>query len=89
MGENADIFETLTARLRYELSKAWEFVFVDASTPCIAAPGLSELFPGPYYCHGQTFDTACIAEQHEFLKDVIETEGEAGMQNCDNETLII
>ncbi|CAK3783857.1 MFS multidrug transporter [Lecanosticta acicola] len=76
MGENSQVNETLTAKLRFELPKHWEYVFVDASTTCIPAPGIQELFgEGPFYCHGQTFDVECVGENVEYIKEVIEDEG--------------
>lgn len=76
MGENAQVNETLTAKLRFELPKHWEYVFVDASIPCVPAPGIAQLFgDGPFYCHGQTFDINCVAENMEYIKEVIEDEG--------------
>lgn len=85
IGQNGEIFEAATAKLRYKLPKEWSYHFVDGSVESAPAPGVAEAFPGPYFCFGQTYDTACIAEQHEHLESMIEEEGTVISQSASRE----
>jgi len=75
MGQNGEIFEALTGNLRAELPHSWTYYFMDGKVESLPAPGVSEIFPGPYLCHGQTYDTSCIKEQHKYIWSIIEEEG--------------
>ena len=75
MGQSASIFEALTANIRHYLPEHYSYTFLNGEKECDAGPGIGELFPGPYSSYHLKFFTRSIAEQHEYVHEMIEDEG--------------
>ena len=75
MGQSAPIFEALTANIRHNLPDHYSYTFLDGEKECDAGPGIGDLFPGPYSSYHLKFFTKSIAEQHEYVGEIIEVEG--------------
>lgn len=68
-----DIF--WTAALSARLPSHHSFDFLDAEFECPPAPGISELFAGPYLAWYSQYETQDVRAVHELLKSVIEQDG--------------
>lgn len=82
IGQNAAIFEALTAPLRNMLPKHYEYVFLDGPEDCDPYPTIAGVFPGPYHTWYSEFETKYMAEQHVYVTDFIEEEGESCEVHC-------
>ncbi|MCJ1392473.1 hypothetical protein MMC18_005340 [Xylographa bjoerkii] len=79
MGINSallDILETQTAQIRAQLGPSYEFVFLDGEVECAPAPGVSNIFPGPYLSYYPAIPTQTELEAaHSLVVSVLEEEG--------------
>ena len=76
MGQSATIPEALTAGLRHAMPAHYSYTFVDGEKECDAGPGIGGMSPGPYWSYHLRFSTDSIAEQHEYIEEIINEEGE-------------
>ncbi|KUI66655.1 hypothetical protein VM1G_02158 [Cytospora mali] len=75
MGVNAEIFALQTESLRATLPATYEFVFTDGPVDCDAAPGVGDIFTGPYRCWYNTPTTAKVKTAHNFVDQFIKEHG--------------
>ena len=77
MGQSASILEALTAGIRHALPMHYSYEFIEGENETDAGPGIGPMFSGPYYPYHLRFFTKSIAEQHDFIKEVMSDEGQA------------
>ena len=53
----------------------YSYTLIDGEEESDAVPGIGGLFPGPYWSYHLRFCTDSIAEQHEYMKEIIDEEG--------------
>lgn len=75
IGQNSAIFEAFTESIRHFLPEHYEYTFFDGADECEPAPGIGEIFPGPYFCHYMKFYTSYVAQSHKYIADFIAEEG--------------
>lgn len=63
------------ASVRATLPANYEFVFVNGPSECDAAPGISDVYAGPYRCWYNTPTTAKVKMAHEFVEDFMREQG--------------
>jgi hypothetical protein len=64
-----------SAALRELLPSHFEFVFVDGTTSCNAAPGVAEIYPAPYRGWYKTPPTENVAKARKFILSFAEENG--------------
>lgn len=74
-GTSADIFKLQTERFRALLPSDFEYAWVDGEIETDAAPGVEEVFPGPYLSFYDLCTTDQLADAHAQCKEVLEEEG--------------
>ncbi|KAI4182055.1 MAG: hypothetical protein L6R41_006235 [Letrouitia leprolyta] len=75
MGTNPEILEAQIAPLRAGLSGHHEFVYLAGEVECDAAPGVSNIYPGPYLSYYTLPTTTQVQDAHDLVLDFIDEEG--------------
>lgn len=58
-----------------QISPEHTFDFIDAQYKGPAAPGIADVFPGPYFIWHQKYDPKSVESVHDYLESVIEEDG--------------
>ncbi|KAF2203123.1 EF-hand calcium-binding domain protein [Delitschia confertaspora ATCC 74209] len=74
-GTNADIFESQLSPLISQLSPDHSFDFIDAQFEGPAAPGITGVFPGPYFVWHKEHSPQSVEKVHDYLDTVIDEDG--------------
>jgi len=64
-----------SAALQELLPSHFEFVFLDGTTSCDAAPGVADIYPAPYICWYKTPTTENVAKARKFVLSFVEENG--------------
>lgn len=75
IGQNAAILEAFTESIRHFLPDYYDYTFIDGIDECEPAPGIGDIFPGPYYCQYTRFYPAYVRENQAQIKQIIDEEG--------------
>ena len=67
--------KTSAENFRQLLPVHYEFAFFDGDFEGPPAPGVDKVFPGPYRRYLLDNSVESTAEQHEFIKEIMEDEG--------------
>ena len=63
------------AAFRNLLPSNYQFTFVDGPTECDAAPGIGNVYVGPYLCWYQSPTTSAVARAHKLVSKIVEEKG--------------
>ncbi|KAH7068089.1 EF-hand calcium-binding domain protein [Paraphoma chrysanthemicola] len=74
-GTNSDIFQSQLSPLISRLSPEHIFDFIDAQFEAPAAPGVADIFPGPFFVWHQNHDPQSVEKVHDYLTTVIAEDG--------------
>ena len=75
MGTNPPVFEAQTAKVRALLGPTFSFDFIEGEKPCEPAPGIAEVYSGPYIAFYEDPTPEQVAEAHDLVNEVIEEDG--------------
>ena len=65
----------LAAAFRSLLPSHYDFVFIDGQGTCDPAPGVADVYSGPYLCWYSTPTTSKVAAAHQTISSVVEKQG--------------
>jgi len=74
-GTNSEIFEMQTENFRQLLPSNYQYTFIDGEYEAAPAPGIDNVFPGPYRRYLPDNSVESTAEQHGFISEIIAEEG--------------
>jgi len=75
MGTSSRIFEAQISRIMDQLDGHHDFVFLQGEVETDPAPGIKEIYPGPYYTYFELPTKCQVQATLEFLEEFIEDEG--------------
>ncbi|KAL2010517.1 hypothetical protein VTN00DRAFT_6324 [Thermoascus crustaceus] len=74
-GTSSNILKHQLSALIAAADPSFEFVFLDGEVECQKAPGVANLFQGPFLCYNDSFAPADVQQACELVKEFIEAEG--------------